>query len=284
METVNNFRLLVFVLLAIVLMVADHRYHQVDAARNALATALYPLQYAVQTPLKTWRWLTTNFSSRETLLAENAELRRKQIFINVELQKLTALEAENRRLRTLLESSVNQEEHFLIAELLQVEFDPYRHQLLLNRGAQHGVRVGQPLLDQHGVIGQIIEANAFTSRAILITDPNHALPVQIVRNGLRTLALGAGNFQALELAYILNNEDIHVGDVVVTSGLDGRFPRGYPVATVTQVSFDPSSPFARIAAKPIAQLDRVRETLVLVSDPANPTGPQDAAPRMAGSP
>ncbi len=284
-ETVNNVRLLVFVLLAIATMLADHRYHQMEAVRNVLATLIYPLQYAVQTPVKTWDWLTANLASREALLAENAELHRKQVFINVELQKLTALEAENRRLRTLLESSVNQGERFLIAELLQIEFDPYRHQILLNRGTQQGVRIGQPLLDQHGVIGQIIEANAFTARAILITDPNHALPVQIVRNGLRTLAMGTGNFQALELSHILNNEDVRVGDVLVTSGLDGRFPRGYPVATVTQVSFDPTRPFARISAKPIAQLDRVRETLVLVSEPgAPPPPPAPATPRMAGPP
>ena len=279
-ETVTSVRLLLFVLLSIGTMLADHRYHQLAAVHNVLSTLIYPLQYVIQLPIKTRDWLTENLAGRETLLSENAELRRKQFFINAELQKLTALEAENRRLRTLLESSVNRGEKFLIAELLQVDFDPYRHQVLLNRGTQHGVHVGQPLLDQQGIIGQVIEANTFTSRAILITDPSHALPVQIIRNGLRTLAVGTGNFQALGLSHILNNEDVQVGDLVVTSGLDGRFPRGYPVATVTKVEFDPTRPFARISARPTAQLDRVREVLLLVSEPDN--GRQvHASPKVA---
>jgi len=282
--TVNSFRLVLFALLSIGMMVADHRYQQLEAVRNAVATFIYPLQYVIQVPGKTRYWLTENLASRTVLLTENAELHRKQLFLNAELQKLTALEAENRRLRTLLESSVNHEgERFLIAELLQVDFDPYRHQILLNRGARHGVHVGQPLLDPQGIIGQISEANALTSRAILITDPNHALPVQIVRTGMRTLALGSGNFQALLLSPIVNNEDIRVGDVVVTSGLDGRFPQGYPVATVTKVEFDPTRPFARISARPSAQLDRLREVLLLVTEPPAGATPQPST-RVAGPP
>ena len=282
--TVNSFRLVLFALLSIGMMVADHRYHQLEAVRNVLATFIYPLQYVIQAPVKARYWLTENLASRTILLTENAELRRKQLFLNAELQKLTSLEAENRRLRTLLESSVNhQEERFLIAELLQVDFDPYRHQILLNRGARHGVHAGQPLLDPQGIIGQISEANALTSRAILITDPNHALPVQIIRTGMRTLALGTGNFQALQLSHILNNDDVRVGDVVVTSGLDGRFPQGYPVATVTKVEFDPTRPFAHISARPTAQLDRLREVLLLVTESPDGASPQPGA-RIAGPP
>lgn len=282
--TVNSFRLVLFAVLAIGMMVADHRYHQLEAVRNVLATCIYPLQYIIQVPAKARYWLTENLASRTVLVTENAELRRKQLFLGAELQKLTALEAENRRLRTLLESSVNhQEERFLIAELLQVDFDPYRHQILLNRGARHGIHAGQPILDQQGIIGQISEANALTSRAILITDPNHALPVQIVRTGMRTLALGTGNFQSLQLSHILNNEDIRVGDVIVTSGLDGRFPQGYPVATVTKVEFDPTRPFAHISARPSAQLDRLREVLLLVTEPADGTTPKPGT-RIAGPP
>ena len=282
--TVSGFRLLLFALLSIGMMLADHRYQQLEAVRNVLATLIYPLQYVIQVPGKARDWLTENLASRTVLLTENTDLRRKQLFLDAELQKLTALEAENRRLRTLLASSVNNgEERFLIAELLQVDFDPYRHQILLNRGAQYGVHVGQPLLAPQGIIGQISEANALTSRAILITDPNHALPVQIVRTGMRTLALGTGNFQALQLSNILNNEDVRVGDVVVTSGLDGRFPPGYPVATVTKVEFDPSRPFARISARPGAQLDRLREVLLLVTEPPDGTAPQPGT-RVAGPP
>lgn len=260
-------RLGLLAVLSIVLMTVDHRYHYLDGVRDALATAIYPLHYFIQLPTTTRNWLTENLARRSVLLEENARLREKQVFLNVQLQKLTTLEAENRRLRSLLESAVNTPERVLIAELLAVDFDPYRHHILLNRGRQHGVYVGQPVLDQQGVMGQIIRADPFTSTAILITDANHALPIQINRTGARTLALGTGNFQELELPHIPNNEDVKVGDLLVTSGLGGRFPRGYPVGTVTKVEFDPGSPFARLIAKPVAQLDRIREVLLLVSEP-----------------
>ena len=253
--------------LSIALMTVDHRYHALDGVRDVLSTAIYPLHVLVRLPTDAHNWLTEKWTSRSGLLEENARLREKQILLNVQLQKLTTLEAENRRLRSLLESAVNTPEQVLIAELLAVDFDPYRHHILLNRGRQHGLYVGQPVLDQHGVIGQIIRADPLTATAILITDPNHALPIQINRTGVRTLVLGTGRFQELELPHIPHNEDVKVGDVLVTSGMGGRFPRGYPVGTVTAVEFDPGSPFARIMAKPAAQLDRIREVMLLDSEP-----------------
>jgi rod shape-determining protein MreC len=265
--------------LSIAMMTVDHRYHALDTLRDVLATAVYPLHYLVHLPTDARNWLSDNLVGRAALLEENARLREKQMFLNVQLQKLTTLEAENRRLRSLLESAVNTPERVLIAELLAVDFDPYRHHILLNRGRQHGVYVGQPVLDQHGVIGQIIRADPFSSTAILITDANHALPIQINRTGTRTLALGTGHFHELELPHIPNNEDVKIGDLLVTSGMGGRFPRGYPVGTVTKVEFDPGSPFARIVAKPIAQLDRIREVMLLENEsPApEPTSPPAVA-------
>lgn len=276
-ETAANIKVIVCVLASIVLMTLDHRQH-LSTVRGVLATAVYPWQYLVQLPARTGGWLSEHLQSRSTLLEENQRLRQKQLFINAQLQKLTALEAENRRLRLLLESSVNLGERVLIAELLTVDFDSYhRHQILINKGSLHGVHVGQPLLDQEGIVGQIVHANPLTSTAILITDPNHALPVQVNRNGLRTLAVGTGNFNELKLPYIPNNDDIQVGDLLVTSGLGGRFPRGYPVAHVTEVSFDPGQPFARITAKPTAWLDRIREVLLITTPPGERPLPEDAA-------
>ncbi|HXH02329.1 MAG TPA: rod shape-determining protein MreC [Candidatus Competibacteraceae bacterium] len=266
-EASANVRVVVFLLASLALMTLDQRYQQLERLRDVLSTLLYPVQYAMQLPFSAWEQLSRNLASREALVEENQQLKQKQLFLNAQLQRLAAIEAENRRLRMLLESSVSIKERVLIAELLTVDFDPYRHQILLNKGRSHGVYPGQPLLDQQGVIGQIIHANTFTSTAILITDPNHALPVQVNRNGLRTLAVGTGKFQELELPYIPNNDDIEVGDLLVTSGLGGRFPRGYPVARVTKVEFDPGSPFAKIVAQPTTQLDRIREVLLVVSDP-----------------
>ena len=269
-----------WVTLSIVMMTVDHRYHALDGARDVLATAIYPLHYLARLPTNLRGWLSENLAGRAALLDENTRLRERQIFLNAQLQKLTTLEAENRRLRSLLESAVNTPERVLIAELLAVDFNPYRHHILLNRGRQHGIYVGQPVLDQHGIIGQIIRADPYTSTAILITDPNHALPIQINRTGARTLALGTGNFQELELPHIPNNEDVKVGDLLVTSGMGGRFPRGYPVGTITQVEFDPGSPFAHIVAQPVAQLDRIREVMLLENEPR---ATEPATPAVVGT-
>ena len=275
-----TFQLGLWVALSIVMMTVDHRYHALDGVRDVLATAIYPLHYLARLPADMQDWLSENLAGRAALLEENTRLREKQVFLNVQLQKLTTLEAENRRLRSLLESAVNTSERVLIAELLAVDFDPYRHHILLNRGRQHGVYVGQPALDQQGVIGQIIRADPLTATAILITDPNHALPIQINRTGVRTLALGTGNFQELELPHVPNNEDVKVGDLLVTSGMGGRFPRGYPVGMVTKVEFDPGSPFAHIVAKPVARLDRIREVMLLENEP---DATESATPALTGA-
>lgn len=268
--------------LSIAMMTVDHRYHYLNGLRDVLSTVVYPLHYLVRLPTETRGWLNENLAGRGALLEENARLREKQLFLSVQLQKLTVLEAENRRLRSLLESAVNTPERVLIAEMLAVDFDLYRHRILLNRGRQHGVHVGQPVLDPHGVVGQIVQADPFTATAIFITDVSHGLPIEISRTGVRTLALGTGNFQELKLPHIPNNGDVKVGDALVTSGLDGRFPRGYRVGTVTKVEFDPGSPFANITAKPLAQLDRIREVMLLENDSpgmepataAAPSGPR----------
>lgn len=272
-----NIRVVAFATLSLVTMALDHYQHHLEGLRDVLATTVYPLQALIDLPYDAAQSLSETLASRSALLEENASLHRRQLFMNAQLQKLTALEAENRRLRLLLESSVQLGERVLIAELLQVDFDPYRHQILLDKGTRHGVRVGQPLLDEDGIVGQVIHANAFTSTAILITDPNHALPVQVNRNGLRTLALGTGDFHALDLPHVPNNDDIRPGDLLVTSGLGGRFPRGYPVAKVVRVEFDPSRPFARIVARPTAHLDRRREVLLIVGDSAAPL-PEESRP------
>ncbi len=268
--------------LSIAMMTVDHRYHYLNGLRDVLSTAVYPLHYLVRLPTETRGWLNENLAGRGALLEENARLREKQLFLSVQLQKLTVLEAENRRLRSLLESAVNTPERVLIAEMLAVDFDLYRHRILLNRGRQHGVHVGQPVLDPHGVVGQIVQADPFTATAIFITDVSHGLPIEISRTGVRTLALGTGNFQELKLPHIPNNGDVKVGDALVTSGLGGRFPRGYRVGTVTKVEFDPGSPFANITAKPFAQLDRIREVMLLENESpgmepataAAPSGPR----------
>ncbi|MCP5419399.1 MAG: rod shape-determining protein MreC [Gammaproteobacteria bacterium] len=281
-ERSADIRIVLCVVLSLAAMIVDHRRHDLETARDTLSTLIYPLQSIVQLPVATGQWVAETFARHEDVIRENQRLKQKLLFTNVQLQKLITLEAENRRLRMLLESSVNlpvrSGERVLVAELLTVDLDPYRHQILLNKGSRQGVRVGQPLLDERGIVGQIIHTGLLSSTAILITDPNHALPVQDNRNGLRALATGTGNFQELEILYVRNNEDVQEGDLFITSGLGGRFPPGYPVARVTKVEFDPTRPFAHIVAAPMAQLDRSREVLLIASEPESDPESEGVSP------
>ncbi len=248
---------------SISLMTLDHRQHHLEGIRGGLSVLVYPLQALVDLPFAVGGWASHTFSTRTTLLNENRELREKQLALEFKLQKFEALESENQRLRSLLQSSSRKWERVLIAELLQVDFDPFRHMVLLNKGGKDDVFEGHPLLDAHGVLGQVVHVSPLSSSAILITDPSHAVPVQVNRNGLRTLAVGTGDEEYLDIPHLPNNADIQVGDLLVTSGLGLRFPPGYPVATVTTIEKDPTEPFATVHASPMAHLKRTREVLLV---------------------
>jgi len=253
----------VLVLASIALMTLDHRQHALEGSRGGISLLLYPVQYLVNLPFSVGNWADQTLTSHETLLKQNREMRTKQLELAFRLQKFEALEKENERLRGLLQSTNRLWERVMIAELLSVDFDPFRHQILLNKGSSDGVFEGHPLLDAHGVMGQVIHVSTVSSNAMLITDPSHAIPVQVNRNGLRSIALGTGELDRLDIPYLPNNADIREGDLLVTSGLGLRFPPGFPVATVSAIERDPSQPYARISAKPLAQLDRAREVLLV---------------------
>jgi rod shape-determining protein MreC len=264
-------------LLSITLMTLDHRTDYVRHVRSGIAVIVYPLQYLVSLPANFLDWTGETFASRENLQEENADLRRENQALRSQMQKLTFIEAENRHLRELLQSSKRIGERVLIAELLSVDLDPYRRQVLINKGDQDDLLYrGQPLVDAFGVMGQLVHVNPYSSTAMLITDPNHALPVQVNRNGLRAVAVGTGSEGLLELEHLPNNADIEVGDLLVTSGLGCVFPAGYPAARVLEVDTNPSLPFARIVAEPLAQLDRSREVLLVW--PSNETLPEMSNP------
>ena len=249
--------------LSVALMTLDHRQHHLGTMRASLSVVVYPLQFLVNLPGTARDWLSEAFATRRALQEENARLRTQHLVLKADLQKLAALEAENLRLRELLDSSFQVGERVLIAEIMAVDLDPYRHELVLNKGTGYGIYPGQPLLDAEGVMGQIVNAGPLTSTAMLITDPNHAIPVQVNRNGLRSIALGIGSLSALSLPHIPNNADIQLGDLLVTSGLGGRFPAGYPVAEVVEIVRNPGHAFAYIEARPLAHLNRSREVLLV---------------------
>lgn len=245
-------------------MTVDHRSDYLEPLRSTLSLAAYPIQYLIDAPTRTAMWISENLASRSALLEENRILHEQQVLMKAKLQKLALLEQENTRLRELLASASRfSEERVLIAELLSVDLDPYKQQIMLNKGEIDGVFVGQPLLDSNGVMGQITHITPVSATAILISDPSHALPVQINRTGMRTVITGTGNAHELSLRHIPSSSDIVVGDFVSSSGLGGRFPQDYPVAKITHISRPPGEAFATVKAKPFAQLDRSREVLLL---------------------
>jgi rod shape-determining protein MreC len=255
--------LIAVTVLSVVLMTVDHRAQHLEALRSVLSTLVYPIQIAVDLPIEAGNWMAEYFTSRHRLIAENVRLREKQFLLDTRLAKLADLEAENRRLRSLLDSSAKVGERVLVAELLSVDMDPYSRRIVLNKGSRDGVEVGQSLIDSNGVMGQVVHVAPFSSNALLITDPSHALPVQNNRSGLRSLAIGAGPVNQLELAHLPNNADVRIGDVLVTSGLGGRFPAGYPVGRIVGIERNRGRPFATVTVQPSARLERNREVLLV---------------------
>jgi rod shape-determining protein MreC len=259
-------------LAALGLIVADHRYHHLDALRASLAVMVYPLQVLADLPVRLARNAQDRLADERMLRDQNEALRRENLVLNARLQQLLALESENMRLRDLLGSSFRIGERVLIAEILSVDLDPGRQQVIVNKGSSSGVFVGQPVLDANAVMGQVVRTNPLSSTVLLITDSEHALPVEVNRNGLRTIARGTGVGQDLELLHIPKNADIRVGDLLVTSGMGGRFPRGYPVARVIRVRHVPDDPFTVVTAQPTARLDRSREVLLVWTLSPEPRG------------
>ncbi len=256
-------RLASLALISILIMTLDHRDNHLQAVRSTLSVLIYPIQQLANLPQSGGKWIAEGLSTRQELQEENASLRTQVFLQQTQLQQLIGLKAENMRLRELLDSARRINERVLIAEIMSVDLEPFSHQIVINKGSRSGVYIGQPIIDADGVMGQIISISPFTSIAMIITDPSHAIPVVVNRNGLRAIAIGTGIANTMDIPHIPNNADIQVGDILVTSGLGGRFPAGYPVATITETTTDPSRPFASISATSTAKLDRSREALLV---------------------
>ena len=247
---------------SLLFIVCDYRLHQLDAIRNALSILVYPVQYIVSIPMR----FNTTIVSFQRLQEQNRALKQQKLIDKTRLLRFVALEKENIRLRALLEHSFTIGDHVLVAELVKGILDPYKHNVIVDKGLRFGVYTGQPVFDSFGVVGQISRAMPLNSEVILITDPGHAIPVTINRNDLRTIAIGSGQNSKLSLPFLPNNADVKPGDLLVTSGLGGKFPSGYPVATVSKVKTQPDKPFLKISADTSAHLNRSRELLIVWSD------------------
>lgn len=266
-------RLVVLALISFALMTADHRQHYLEGVRTGLSAAVYPLYYVVNLPIVAGGWVGSNFTTHQALKTENDRLHSEHLLLQAHVQKLVALEAENRRLRTLLEASANIKERISVADIVAVDIDPYARKLVINKGQREGIYEGQPLIDGAGVMGQIIKVGGPSSIAMLITDTGHSLPVMLNRTGLRAIAVGMGASGEMDLPYLPNSTDIKKGDVLVTSGLDGRFPPNYPAAIVTYAEKKSGQPFMQVRATPAARLEHNREVLLVWSAPPVPERP-----------
>jgi rod shape-determining protein MreC len=254
-------------------MFYDQRGGWLDTARYGLQAAIYPLQLAVNSPSAAWVWLEESFATRESLQKEVDALRgqlREQQLITL---RQSALQQENATLRHLSGVMPEVIEKRLVGEVINVETSTLRQRLLVNRGGNSGVYRSQPVVTGDGVIGQVFRTGPFSSEIILITDAEHALPVQVLRSGVRTIALGTGRSTALDLPYVPQNHDVKVGDVLVTSGLGQVFPYGIPVGRVTRVTRDPAEPLAQIVAVPLAKIESDREVLFIWGRPNHPAAP-----------
>ena len=257
-------RLAVCAVLSLALMVSDHHRQHAVWVRSALSVVVYPLRLAVSTlfvefPRDAVAWLST----RRSLIAESETLRQQLLVLGSRTERLRELEGENRRLRELLESSARIEDRVLVAGVLGVDIDPASSGLVLDKGTQHGIRRGQSVIDANGILGQVDHAGPLSSTVVLITDSSHALPVVLSRNGLRSVAVGGGPTGELDLAYVPKDADIEVGDLLVSSGLGGRFPAGYPAATVIRVETAQGGRYAEVRLRPLADVKRAREVLVV---------------------
>jgi rod shape-determining protein MreC len=244
------------------LMVADQRYHQIDRIRETLSRVIYPVQRAVDFPFRATDWVTGSIADRSRLRQENLALTTRLRLANLQLQRFAVLEEENRRLRDMRANTTGIAEKVLVSSILNVDLDPFRHRVLLDKGAADGVFKGQAVLDGDGIFGQVSKVNAATAEVILISDAEHAIPVQSNRSGVRTIAVGTGDQDKLSLPFVTVESDVQPGDLLLSTGLGGVFPPGYPVAQVSKVK-RAGSTFALVEAKPTAKLDQAREVLLV---------------------
>lgn len=248
----------------------DAYLHFLDPLKSRLMDLSRPLYNMANLPHILQKWGEDKFASKDELLVETARLQAENLVLRAKVQKLAALAIENVRLRELLNATTLLEDNVQVAEIIAVSPDPTQQYVMLNRGAEDGVFVGQAVVDANGLFGQVMEVASHNARVLLISDQRHAVPVLVDRNGVRAVIEGANDFYQLELPHVALTTDIVAGDVLSTSGLGGLFPVGYPVARVAEVRHDPGQAFAIVKARPFAQLDRSRYVLLLFDKPVAP--------------
>jgi rod shape-determining protein MreC len=275
----GTLRLIFYLALAMVLMVLDHRNGWLWRLRYASAIVVEPVYRLASLPVDGFRALGVAFADRRLLTEQNQRLREDLLLANAKLNRMAAVAEQNQRLKELLDTQRSLDLHVQMARVIGVDLGAYRHRMMINLGARDGIKTGQPVIDAHGVVGQITDVLPNSATVMLVTDPDHAVPVMVQRTGLRTIAYGSRNGQQLTLPNVPMAADVHEGDKLLTSGLGGRFPQGFPVGEVTSVGPSASGMFLEAHAQPSADLDRADEVLVLhdLPEPAGPPPPASPA-------
>jgi len=263
-------RLAFFVSIAVLLMVLDARFRYAESVRQVVALAAYPIQRVAMAPIDLFHAVANYFGSTAALQEENAALKTKQLRTAPELLRLEALQEENNQLRRLLDAQERLPGKSVFAEILYAGRDPFSRKVVIDKGSQHNIQAGQPVIDDVGVIGQVTRVYLLMSEVTLLSDKDQAIPLQVQRNGLRAVAYGGAEGGMLDLRFMAANTDIRNGDTLVTSGIDGTYPPGLPVATVARIERDAAYAFAKIYLAPTAGTDRYRQVLVLTSEAKAP--------------
>jgi len=269
-------RLVFFAVLSMLLLFVDARYRYLESTRSALSILVSPIQRVASWPGLLWQQLGDFYitqSRQHDLITENEQLHRQHQFDAAQLLQLQTLQAENQRLRNLVELPLRNEFSTQMVEVSYAERDVFRRRLLVNKGENSNIGIGQVVMDDFGIVGQVTRVYPWLSEVTLITEKDHAVPIQILRNGLRAIVFGSGDTSQLSLRYMPVSADVQVDDILVTSGIDGTYPPGIPVAKVIKVERDPAYPFANVTCLPVAGVDNHRHLLILSDMPGPPERP-----------
>ncbi len=271
-------RLLFAVILSASLMLADSRLGAFTQVRYILNSAVAPIQYVADLPRDMFDDFYQQFNTRQRLMDENSSYKREVLRLKSDISLLDQYKEENQRLRKLLGSSFVRDERKVVTEVMAVDTSPYRHQVVIDKGRTDGVYVGQPVANEKGIVGQVTFVSAHNSRVLLLTDANSAIPVQLLRNDIRVIASGNGQIDRIQLEHIPISTDVQEGDMLVTSGLGGVYPEGYPVAKISLVERDSRREFALIEADPVVDFERLRYLLLIWPNDARQDRVQSAMP------
>lgn len=269
-------RLVFFAMLSLLLLFIDSRYKYLESTRRVISVVVQPLQRLTTMPGVIWNQVSGYFETQSNLIRDNDALTRQHHMDAAQLLQLQVLQAENAHLRQLLDVQQHASYSMQMAEIVYIERDIFRRKVFVNKGSNSNVQPGQVVMDETGIVGQVTRVFPWLAEVTLITDKDHAVPIQVMRTGLRAVVFGSGDISNLALRYMPVSADIQPGDVLVTSGIDGIYPAGLPVAKIIKIERDPAYPFARIVCTPIAGVDQQRQLLIVSGLPTLPERPPES--------